>query len=1100
MAEEYRAGQGTISPTLLVGLGGTGSRIVDRLARRAATLPNWESQLRPLTSFVSIDTNELEQHALSCVPEGNRVNIAAFDKSMVIDQYRRSQNAQALQWLDRGYQPRAGFVDGAGQIRVESRLGFFHYSPEIRQRLRSLVRESLRPGIVWRQATPAKYNVYLFSTLAGGTGSGCFLSAAYLIEAVIREFEWQPRIIANLLLSTLMQDKVGPKLHIDIHANTYAALKELEHLTKLDYKQVKDEGRTHEPFVYCHNEGSQELSQVAGRPFFLTFVFDRPSHLGLSDAKDAIADAAFLQIFSPVIDKLKSEYDNYEKHLTSLTTFPGNLKNVGQGYSKNFGAFGAVALVLPGADLLAYCALRFAAQAMRSQITFGVDPRDPGDDRARALARLAVNYSDPKFLNLADAEREKEIHRAFVASVQEMARQDAADELSRGFWYQMVEVIDEGPVAGADLDGKPVRSESLLAVLERQLNAARAPLLNKVSIKERAFAFHMEGISQYNELVSRLKEEVRGARVIVDEGCRGLVASAAEGEVIAALKLDPIAERYLALRKLDQLEREVLPKAEQDLAAAQVLDVNHPTVQKRLDELYESLQDAVRNPPRFRRERAFLAARDEAEEYYGKVAKAARRILDGEVRLRQLRALADYLRRRSRQYARLANRMNSLVQDLEADAERLRRGEIFEVLPLALRVEVFETLDEPRRRIWDAVYSALFLDEGRYLATFDRQVLAEAIARELKPTLGADGRVTEKTVDQTVADLRRALVELGRRRLAPVILGDADEPGLDLESGLALEAQLMLAATKRPGERVHPEEVEELRDKKLRAVAQLAGVLARVSSADAKALDDGVTADRTRLLIICGPGEGGRAGGGRFVERFKSILSVGRHEVNLNQDERWHDPRLAIVHDVELPIPLYYILPVVGEIEDAYLKVAADERRGYHLHTDLNWERSLPNLNPRRSELTVDWSLRIFAEGMVAGVVQFHDRRWFWRRNSDRDAQVLGPTLSSALYRVGEIHRLDDIRRAFERQVREILTALTPDDAMRERGDRTRWVEDALSTMSLRELNGEMTRVDTIDRPILRALKLYLSAGDFNQSTAPEATVSYGELVGDDAG
>src|SRR5215212_10260750 len=132
MDQEYRSGQGTIIPTLFVGVGGVGSRIVDRIASRAAQLPNWESQLRPLTSFVSIDTNELDQHTLRNIPDGNRLNLSAFDKKKALDHFRRSKDRQALQWLDAGYEPRAGITPGAGQIRVESRLGFFFHSLEIR--------------------------------------------------------------------------------------------------------------------------------------------------------------------------------------------------------------------------------------------------------------------------------------------------------------------------------------------------------------------------------------------------------------------------------------------------------------------------------------------------------------------------------------------------------------------------------------------------------------------------------------------------------------------------------------------------------------------------------------------------------------------------------------------------------------------------------------------------------------------------------------------------------------------------------------------------------------------------------------------------------
>src|ERR1051325_8370144 len=104
MSEDFRSGQGSIVPTLFIGLGGTGSRIVDRIAGRAAVLPNWESQLRPLTSFVSVDTNDLDQHRLRNIPQGNRLNISVFDKAKAIEHFRRSKDAQALQWLDPGYQ------------------------------------------------------------------------------------------------------------------------------------------------------------------------------------------------------------------------------------------------------------------------------------------------------------------------------------------------------------------------------------------------------------------------------------------------------------------------------------------------------------------------------------------------------------------------------------------------------------------------------------------------------------------------------------------------------------------------------------------------------------------------------------------------------------------------------------------------------------------------------------------------------------------------------------------------------------------------------------------------------------------------------------
>src|SRR6185295_11114550 len=296
-------------------------------------------------------------------------------------------------------------------------------------------------------------------------------------------------------------------------------------------------------------------------------------------------------------------------------------------------------------------------------------------------------------------------------------------------------------------------------------------------IKDRVLAFSREDANRYIEYVSFLLEDIRKARRIVDEGMRGLETAAAEGEVVADQKLDPIAERYLALQLMERLELKAIPDAAAKLKEAQERDASNPKVRERLEgEIHKSLTGAAGERRIFNRDQAFLHALEEAQEGYRGVAMAARKLFDAEIQLRQLRALNDYLRRRARQYARLATQMDSLVQDLEREAERLRAGQADAVPGLALHVEVFETLDEPRRRIWDRVYHDLYVDGGRYLATFDRETLAQTISQELKPTVRPDGTVVEKTVNQTVSDLRRALLGLGHERLRGAIFG-ADGEG-----------------------------------------------------------------------------------------------------------------------------------------------------------------------------------------------------------------------------------------------------------------------------------------------------------------------------------
>ncbi len=1089
MASPYMAPQGSVVPTLF------------RIASRAELLPNWQSQLAGLNAFISIDTNENDQKKLTRVPMGNRINIAAFDKARVVEHWRKAKDKQTEEWIDESYRPRPGFKPGAGQIRLESRLGFFYYSPEIRRRIDEQVAYLLRENNTWRQPSPPKINAYLFCTLAGGTGSGSFLSAAYLIDRVIRERQWQPRVIANLLLSSLLVDKVGPELHGDIHANTYAALKELEFLTKLDYDQIKQTRGERERFGYVRDEHGDEIPEVDHRPFFMTFIMDRPPHLGLRNAEHAIADAAYLQVFTPIIGELSGELDNYEKNLEGLTRFPGDLANVGEGYSKNFGAYGAAAMVLPGQDLLEYCALRFAAEAIRAQITFGVQAGDADDARALALAKLAVDYGDPKFMRMSEQGREDAINAAFVGSVREMQRQDANEDLTDGYWYRLVESVDEGRVTGTDDKGAEQRAETLLATVERALAALRSQLITRISIKGGAMYFPRESVNAYIDAIAKLEEQVRVGHQLVAAETPGLVAAAEAGEPVLDLKLDPIAERYLVVRLLDVCSSTWLPAAEEQFSKAEKADLlTNPGVRKRLrEDIYESLQRAANARRLFNRDREFEQVRQEAENEYGKTGNAAMRLLDAKVRLEQLRGLRRWLQRRSRQYVRLATRMDTLVRELAADAERLRKGETARVPPLALRVEVLETLSEPRRRLWDEVWESLFVAGGRSLATFDRQVLTAAITRELAPVVGEDGRVREKELEETVGDIKRALVSLGRERLAPRILGEVGSDGLDLVNGLELEARLVLGADDGPGN-VRPEQIAEYRKSKFRALSQLAGVMARVNSADAKALDDGVVLNRTRLLVQGQESGAGGEGAIAFERTLTDILAESGRQV---KTATWHDPRLMIVHDVEMPIPLYYFPAIVGDIEEAYLRAAANEQRGYQLHTDRRWERSLPNLNPRRSELGVGWALETLAAGLITGVIRHAGEAepvWVWVADADGAApprMPLHPLLCVVLYKLGELHAREQLRKDLEQQIEQAATALG-DERLAARNARVRqWLAEQLGRVELGEMQNTATKADYLDRPVLRTLSALLKdtrtlpggvgAKDAGQAVAPAA-------------
>jgi hypothetical protein len=232
-------------------------------------------------------------------------------------------------------------------------------------------------------------------------------------------------------------------------------------------------------------------------------------------------------------------------------------------------------------------------------------------------------------------------------------------------------------------------------------------------------------------------------------------------------------------------------------------------------------------------------------------------------------------------------------------------------------------------------------------------------------------------------------------------------------------------------------------------------------------LDDGVKLNRTRQLIVHRGASGGMGGGEDLAGRLQAVLAAGGRQVKA--DYAWPDRHLAIVHDVELPIPLYYLEPVTGEIEGAYLRLAADERRSWQLHTDYRWEKSLPNLNPRCSEITVGWALSSLAEGLVTGVVTRRQDLWVWNLGGER-RQELGADLSSALYRIGEMHRNESLQQILERSLSRGRERLGEEGEAERRRRLGEQLEAMLADLGLRELNGELSREDSLDRPLLRVL------------------------------
>lgn len=1062
----------SVIPTLFIGLGGIGSMTVDRILMRASRLDNWDSHLKALHSFLAIDTSYNDLSLLRNIPNFNRIHIGAFDRAGAVRNYRDSEDQLALQWLDPNYKPREWVTDGAGQIRVESRLGYHFASRDIRHKLDQVVRGMLDSGNPWRINTPRKVFVYLFCSLGGGTGSGSFLPVSYLMQDVVRELKWEPRVISYLVLSTALKTKVDPDLHIDVHANSYAALKELEYLTKLDYKDWRLERPDGEEFVFWNNHADPKPPKVRSRPFYLSFLLDRPEHLEIKDIHATVADAAFLQLFSPIIGRLSAEEDNYEKHLQDLTLTPGK-RGIGRGYAKHFGAFGAAALVLPAYELVEYSAYRFAAEAMRQQITFGA-----GSTLQDAkLARVQVNYDDPLFTGASTEEQYRQINEAYVKSINVLSDDEAKLDRKSGFWFLLREEVEKGILQGTDANNKEKRTESLMARVLRFLDEDRKPITAEFKLATPNLSDVTSDapgamLDKVNRLFSDFQRDVK----VAEAGKERLRPAAEEGDALERLapRPTPLQERFLVIRLLKSLDEEMIPavdaevaqKKKQSLEDSKVKDHWKTEVPAELREVAQTKKYVF-----MRDEESFEQKREDVTQLLNKVVQQTSGYLDADLKLTQYRSLRQYLSARARTYARLSLTVNDNIKSLERHAEMLRGGLAEEAPRLALSIEVFESLDGGRIRMWDEVYQELFTRGGRSVSTFDRNEIAEVIARQMRPVQNPDtGKFEQKKVTNLIADLQTALLDLGRDRCRRIIYGEPGRNGLTLETGLTLEAKIVL----RKGEdaMVDDKDITAYVGKKLMAFSSLSGVFSRVSKVDAQTLMDGVKMARTRNMALyksklTEP----------FQERLKGLLSKEGRDPQLTD---WQNPHIAICHDMDLPIPLYYFTAVADELEVAYRRVAANVNRSYNLHIDYHWEQALPNLDPRKAGEGAGWALDHLVDGIISNAIRNEARGLVW---VDDDV-VLGVSVSTALYRLGEFYTNLNNREGLASSVKKALETMPAE----ERAESMRQLSDMFKATCRRieraAESGTAPREDLLDKNVLERMIEMLQANGASNATS----------------
>ncbi len=251
--EEQEKAFGTVRPTLLIGVGGSGTKSVARLKRKIEKFYKGEQfeEHRKVIRFRVIDTlayeKLLREDPVTCevISRDEYCYIGGFNPG----QYLTSQlqlDGNLANWWDDSWTPPADTVidTGAKRVRQLGKLALHHIYSEVERKIGEDINNTVRlyRNLVQRGATrmpgdqtALTIQVYIFSGSCGGTGSGILFDIVYLTLEKIRELQYNPNIrlvifMPHIFVQLAKQMRGGEWLAEAYEANGYAFFKELQHL------------------------------------------------------------------------------------------------------------------------------------------------------------------------------------------------------------------------------------------------------------------------------------------------------------------------------------------------------------------------------------------------------------------------------------------------------------------------------------------------------------------------------------------------------------------------------------------------------------------------------------------------------------------------------------------------------------------------------------------------------------------------------------------------------------------------------------------------------------------------------------------------------
>ena len=300
------------APTLLVGLGGTGSKIVKQV-RLLAKSHHMEDNL----SYVVFDTDVNELAAIR--EETPEIEVVQTSTKQTVGQYLDQDTHARDQWFPvNKILCKKTLSEGAGQVRAISRLA-------LNTAIKTGKMEPLHRAVeslykLNGENSMQALRVILVGSLCGGTGSGLILPVSlYIRNYLVTRFQQNAAIMRGFfLLPEVFYEVIhGQEERNNLKANAYAALRELDTFLMRGDGALDDKYKVS---FLLPRAGSEEMDEPDVSPMDFCFLYDAQNMDGSkqNSFRDYLSHAAsciYAQSIAPTSKRSNSSEDNVIRDL-----------------------------------------------------------------------------------------------------------------------------------------------------------------------------------------------------------------------------------------------------------------------------------------------------------------------------------------------------------------------------------------------------------------------------------------------------------------------------------------------------------------------------------------------------------------------------------------------------------------------------------------------------------------------------------------------------------------------------------------------------------------------------------------------------------------